>query len=186
MNENLKSFTEQTIKSLEYINANGVKEHIFDIDCSELGDYNKTKNNVLENSKTKPFYDDLKKLSGPVLYWFEIMSDIDSDLVVNALRKFAIENKDRTTPFIKETINSNSKILYVGKVKRSFYGRVIQHLGYHKAAKTQGLQLYYWGKPLSLKVRIHAIEFEADMVDMMPAVEQYFANALKPLVGKHI
>lgn len=186
MNENLKTFTEQTIKSLEYINVNGAVEYCFDLDCSDLDDYNKVKINVLEYSKTKPFYDRLKKITGPVLYWFEIKSDIDSDLVVNALKKFAKENHNRTTPFVKEKINLGSKILYVGKVKRSFYGRVMQHLGYHKAAKTQGLQLYYWGKPLSLRLKLHAIEFKVDMVDIMPAVEQYFAKTLNPLVGKHI
>ena len=76
--------------------------------------------------------------------------------------------------------------LYVGKVKKNFYSRIVQHLGYFKTAATQGLQLCHWGNNLSLKLKLHVIEFNRDMEDMMPAIEQHFAQVLKPLVGKHI
>ena len=57
---------------------------------------------------------------------------------------------------------------------------------YFKTAATQGLQLCHWGNNLSLKLKLHVIEFNRDMEDMMPAIEQHFAQVLKPLVGKHI
>ena len=60
------------------------------------------------------------------------------------------------------------------------------YLGYFKTAATQGLQLCHWGNNLSLKLKLHVIEFNRDMEDMMPAIEQHFAQVLKPLVGKHI
>lgn len=86
----------------------------------------------------------------------------------------------------KKTYCATSNYLYVGKVKKNFYSRIVQHLGYFKTAATQGLQLCHWGNNLSLKLKLHVIEFNRDMEDMMPAIEQHFAQVLKPLVGKHI
>lgn len=186
MNENLKVFIEQTIKSLEYIKNNGAKEYSFEFDCSELEDFSQLKINVLEHPKTKPFYAQLKEIKGPVLYWFEIVSGHNPIEIVSALSRYEGINEHRTIPKIRKKFCVTSDCLYVGKVKRSFYNRLMQHLGYFTTPTTQGLQLYYWAKELHLKVRLHAIEFEREMEDMMPAVEQYFANTLKPLVGKHI
>ena len=187
MNENLKAFTEQAIKSLEYVKTGGAKEYPpFEINCSELEDYNSLGINVLEHPRTKPFYDSLKKIEGPVVYWFKIVSGTDRGKIVSALSKYEGINGHRVIPKIRKSFSVKSDCLYVGKVKRNFYGRVMQHLGYYSTPATQGLQLYYWAKDLHLEIRLHAIEFERDMEDMMPAIEQYFANTLKPLVGKHI
>ena len=88
-------------------------------------------------------------------------------------------------PAIKTTIDYDSRTLYVGKVKGSFWGRLIQHLGFFKVNATQGLQLYYWAKDLSLKLRVNIYVFDNNMADIMPIVEYAFAKRLKPLVGKH-
>lgn len=184
MNENLKSFTEQSINSLEYIKANGAKEFSCDFNCSELEDY--LHSDITKSEKYHELFKDLIEIKGPVVYWFEIISDIDRSELVSALSKYEGTDGHRVVPKIRKSFCVTSDCLYVGKVKGKFYGRVIQHLGYFTTPATQGLQLFHWAKDLSLKVKLHVIEFEKNMEDMMPAVEQYFANALSPLVGKHI
>ena len=77
-------------------------------------------------------------------------------------------------------------IIYMSERSKRISSRIVQHLGYFKTAATQGLQLCHWGNNLSLKLKLHVIEFNRDMEDMMPAIEQHFAQVLKPLVGKHI
>lgn len=86
---------------------------------------------------------------------------------------------------MKKNINLNSKTLYVGKVKGSFWGRLITHLGFYKVNATQGLQLYYWAKHLSLDLKVHIMEFDNNMADTMPIIEYAFAKQLKPLAGRH-
>lgn len=184
MNEKLEAFTEQTIKSLEYIKANGPKEFSCDFNCSELEDY--LHSDITISEKYQELFKDLIEIKGPVVYWFEIVSETDRSEIVSALSRYEGIDGHRVVPKIMKSFCATSNCLYVGKVKKSFYGRVIQHLGYFTTPTTQGLQLFHWAKDLSLKVRLHAIEFERDMEDMMPAVEQYFAKALNPLVGKHI
>jgi hypothetical protein len=76
-------------------------------------------------------------------------------------------------------------VLYVGKVKKVLWGRVIQHLGFSKTAGTQGLQLYHWARGLSLELKLTVLEFEANMADLLPLVEKAVAKQLKPLLGKH-
>ena len=85
---------------------------------------------------------------------------------------------------MKKSIN-DSRILYVGKVKRHFWGRLIQHLGYYKVNRTQGLQLYYWAKELNLNLKVTVIEFEPEMIDLMEVLESALAKKLKPILGKH-
>lgn len=184
MDKNLETFTVQTIKSLEYIRTNGVKEFSCDFNCSELEDYLHL--NIIESEKYHELFKDLMKIKGPVVYWFEIVSDTDRSEIVSALSIYEGIDGHRAVPKIMKNFCVTSNCLYVGKVKRDFYGRVIQHLGYFTTPATQGLQLFHWAKNLSLRVKLHAIEFERDMEDMMPAVEQYFAKALNPLVGKHV
>ena len=65
------------------------------------------------------------------------------------------------------------------------FGRFIQHLGFHKAKSTQGLQLFYWAKNLSLSLKLTMLEFEPDMINLMTVLENEVANELKPIIGKH-
>ena len=74
---------------------------------------------------------------------------------------------------------------YIGKVKKSVWGRMIQHLGFYKVQRTQGLQLFYWTKGLNLKLKVHLYEFEQDMADMISIFEIELAKLNRPIVGKH-
>ena len=95
------------------------------------------------------------------------------------------QKRQRVTPVIYKNYNRRTNILYVGKCKENFWGRVMQHLGYYKTPTTQGLQLFHWAKELRLEVRLNALEFTSDMKDIMPVIELFFAKQLQPLVGRH-
>ncbi|WP_317900063.1 Arm DNA-binding domain-containing protein [Aurantibacillus circumpalustris] len=90
----------------------------------------------------------------------------------------------KAVPAIKKNFSS-SKILYVGKVKRHVWGRLIQHLGFYKVKRTQGLQLFYWATPLSIKLKFVVMEFEPEMAALMGILENELAEILKPILGKH-
>lgn len=185
MNEFLSKFLSDTISSLEKVGKEGLtKEFIFDIDCSDLKDY--LNNNILKSEEYSELFNRLCQMRGPVLYWFEKLSDNTNDSIIASLKEYKSLKNHRVIPYYKDSYDKLTKTLYVGKCKGKFYGRVIQHLGYFVTPSTQGLQLYHWAKDISLKVRIHAIEFPKEMVDIMPIVEYYFAKQLKPLIGKHI
>ena len=182
--EYLNEFIGTTITNLEHIRKNGVnKELSFTISCEDLDDFNNI--DIRQSEKFKVIFDQLKEANGPTLYWFEIISNTDTKKVINALNKYKTTVDAKATPALKTTINYDSKILYVGKVKGTFWGRLIQHLGFFKVNGTQGLQLYYWAKDLSLDLKINIIEFDKNMKDVMPIVEYAFAQRLQPLAGKH-
>lgn len=86
---------------------------------------------------------------------------------------------------MKKRYDEYSKCLYVGKVKKTVWGRVIQHLGFYKVAKTQGLQLFEWARDLDLKLKMHVYEFEEDMCDLVSIMELELARKKKPIIGKH-
>ena len=88
-------------------------------------------------------------------------------------------------PAFRKSIDTTSKVLYVGKVKRHLMGRVIQHLGFYKVERTQGLQLFHWAPKQDLQLKLTVYEFGADMIDLVPLLENATAHQLKPLIGKH-
>lgn len=181
--DSLKDLLSCTAKYLEHVASSEIliKEFIFD--CADLADY--TLVDILgDASAEKNRFEELRLIKGPTLYWIEIISDTSSRSVYDTHKSYK-EEKKRPTPAINNYQETGSRILYVGKVKRSFYGRVIQHLGFHKNRETQGLQLFHWSKPLALKIKFRTIEFDSKMEDIIPIVEYAFAKDLKPIIGKH-
>lgn len=182
--EYLKEFISTTIANLEHVRANGVKkEYSFNIDCSDLDDYNYV--DIRQADKFKPIFDQLKSATGPTLYWIEIASETNTQKIIEALNIYKSSDYAKATPALKSNINYDSKTLYVGKVKGAFWGRLIQHLGFFKVNATQGLQLFYWTKDLSLILKFNILEFDNNMADTMPIIEYAFAARLHPLIGKH-
>lgn len=118
------------------------------------------------------------------MYYFEITSDNLTSDVINRVKEYSISENSKSIPAIKSTI-VESKILYIGKVKRHFWGRFIQHLGYYKVNRTQGLQLFYWAKELNLNLKLTVFEFESEMINLMEVLENDLAKHLKPILGKH-
>ena len=163
----------------------GIKEYYqFSIGPSDLEN-----NYLFEDIRKKPsvHYDlmeQLKKLEGPVLYWFEITSGTDCAAIRNAITQHkAVSN--RVVPYLMKHFKEDSTCLYVGKVKGNFYGRIIQHMGFNSGHKMQGLQLFHWAKPLGLEVKVHCYQLYPEMIDMINMMELELAYEKNPIVGKH-
>ena len=185
MNHILSDFLSDTITSLENLRKNDVcKEFSCIFNCAELEDY--INHNITESIQFCELFKELMEIKGPVLYWYEVISNHSNDEIINSLQMYERKQTLRSIPDIYKEYNKNSRILYVGKCKEKFWGRVIQHLGYFNTPTTQGLLLYHWAKELHLEVKLHAFVFTKDIADIIPIVESYFAKRLHPLVGKHI
>ena len=164
----------------------------FDIDCSSLSDKFFTEN-ICYSNEFKSIFEKLIEIeNNPCLYVFEIESETLTDLVISKIKYFG-GHTDKVIPKIKSKIPKNSKTLYVGKANNKVWGRLITHLGFHthknkgnpKASINHGLQLFYWAKEISLKVKYTVIEFEPDMKDILPILEKKLADKFNPIIGKH-
>lgn len=183
MEKIIKEISGNSIIPLQNVSKNGVKRtKEFYINCCELEDYNHI--DITNSDKHGKMFIELKEFVGPCLYYFEITSDNLSSEIVSRIRKYSDSENSKSIPAIKSKI-VESKILYVGKVKRHFWGRLIQHLGYYKVNRTQGLQLFYWARELNLNLKLTVFEFDADMINLMEVLENDLAKHLKPILGKH-
>jgi hypothetical protein len=172
------------LRPLENVIKNGVRSYnIETLDCADLRDFNYV--DIRKSEEFRELFDRLNKITGSVVYWFEIISKNTTSEIINALNIYKSNRSSKSVPAIKNKVPENSKILYVGKVKRVFWGRLIQHLGYYKVNQTQGLQLYYWAQNISIKLNVHIVEFEPEMQDLMSVIEYRLANELNPIIGKH-
>lgn len=87
MNEILSQFLMSTILSLENVRENGpVSEFCFDINCTDLKDY--LNNDILKAEEHSDLFKRLCEMKGPVLYWFEILSDNTNDSIIASLRGY--------------------------------------------------------------------------------------------------
>ena len=183
MNHILSDFLSDTCNSLENLRKNNVyKEFYYHIKCENLEDF--LSKDITQSVQYQDLLQDLMQIKGPVLYWYEITSSHSNNDIIRALKEYK-QKRQRVTPVIYKNYNRRTNILYVGKCKENFWGRVMQHLGYYKTPTTQGLQLFHWAKELRLEVRLNALEFASDMKDIMPVIELFFAKQLQPLVGRH-
>ncbi|WP_324676864.1 hypothetical protein [Hymenobacter sp. GOD-10R] len=177
----IKITCEQAAAPLLHVAQKGAQlTHFFDFDISSLRDY--SSEDIRYSKEYQEVFSKLLAIWGPVVYVFEIDSDVDPAQVLAAAKSYSGE---RALPAFRKGTNEVSRVLYVGKVKRNFWGRVIQHLGFYKVPATQGLQLFHWGRELNLKLKLTVFEFEPDMVELLPLLENAVAQVLEPLVGKH-
>lgn len=183
MNEKIKEFSLNATVPLLNVSKKGAKQiYQFEIDCFEMKDYNFI--NVLKESDFSHIFDVVTKISGPCLYYFEIESDHSAEEIVKRVTDYKSMQNSKAVPAIKKNY-SQSKVLYVGKVKKGIWGRLVQHLGYYKVQGTQGLQLFYWTKGTNVSLKMNILEFEYEMADYMGVLESKLALELKPILGKH-
>jgi carbamate kinase len=64
------------------------------------------------------------QIKGPVLYWYEITSSHSNNDIIRALKEYK-QKRQRVTPVIYKNYNRRTNILYVGKCKENFWGRII-------------------------------------------------------------
>lgn len=183
LNNIIKEIAKHAAKPLHDVSENGVKTiYEFEIECSFLDDYNNR--DIRKSDSFKNLFVDLKKIEGPVLYYWEVTSNHTSAEIVERIKKYANSENSKAIPAIKKNYPI-SKNLYVGKVKKHIWGRFVQHLGFYKVQRTQGLQLFYWAKELCLGLKVTVLEFEPDMINLMDVLEREMAKELKPILGKH-
>lgn len=159
----------------------------FQIDCSKLKEF--LNEDIRDSNDFREIFKKLHVIKGPCVYWYQVMApDITAKEIFSSFILYKNNSdRNRAVPAIntESSIDFNSRYLYVGKAKRDFYGRVMQHLGCHKYARNQGLQLYYWAKELNLQLELFVIEFDPSMEDLLPVIELAVAKELKPIIGKH-
>ena len=183
MDELLKSYSEELIVHLSNVMKVGAKEYrIFDFNSSFFKKYDLDK--IRDSEVHVACEKKLRSLKGPVIYWFEILSDNKNSEIVNVIRTYKNKNK-KAVPALRKSYDIDSKCLYVGKVKNYFWSRVIQHLGYYNEPRTQGLQLFHWADNIDLSLRLHAYEFEKGTENLMGIFELKLAKELKPIIGRH-
>ena len=159
----------------------GVKAvHHFHFNIGGMREY--LSEDIRKSEEYRSEFERLAAVRGPVVYVFEICPPSSPSAVLAAARAYA---GPRAVPAHRSNIDDTSPVLYVGKVKKAFWGRVIQHLGFSRTAATQGLQLYHWTRGMALELQLTAYEFEDDMGDLLPLVELALAKQLSPLLGKH-
>jgi len=180
----IKKTTKLLINSLVHVKENGVKQYFqYDINCSLLQDWNLS--DIQKSPEHKEAFKKLETITGPVVYWFEISSPTPSEEIRKRIFTYKFSKESKSVPALKSNYNNKSRALYVGKVKRKFWGRIIQHLGYYPVKRTQGLQLYHWARDIDLTLRLHAYEFETEMEDLVVVIELKLARHLNPITGKH-
>jgi hypothetical protein len=183
MEKTIKEISREAFVPLYLVSKNGTKKmKEFHINCSELDDFNFI--DIRDSEKYKEMFSELNEINGPCLYFFEITSGNLNIDIIEKIKNYSKTQNSKTIPAIKKKI-PNSNILYVGKVKGNFWGRLIQHLGYYKVNRTQGLQLFYWAKEIDLSLKLTVMEFEDEMVDFMEVLERGLAKRLDPILGKH-
>ncbi|WP_300667027.1 hypothetical protein [Fluviicola sp.] len=163
--------------------AGVIKEHSEVIWCDSLGDF--MNNDVRKSTDFKELFDTLKSMNGPVLYWFEILSENTHEEIRQKLIEYKNTSGVRSNSAMWKYTIPNSKYLYVGKVKKGVSGRIVTHLGYSKNPYTSGLQLFHWSKGMNLKLKLNVMEFIPEMADLMGVIELKVAQNLHPIIGKH-
>lgn len=153
-----------------------------EIDCNQLEDWQNL--DIRESEQYGAFFAKIAQFDGPSLYWFEIVSDTPRAEILDALRSYGSKG-ERPIPSIKKLPPLDTDVLYVGKVVKGSWGRLIAHLGYFNRKNVHGLQLYHWTRELNLQLRFHVYEAAPEMYDYMEILERRAAKELRPLVGRH-
>ncbi len=143
------------------------------------------KQDIRDDENFQELFAELQQIKGPVLYWFEIHPLTSSEQIRADFEGYLNSSPARAASAIKKNPNLQSRVLYVGKVKKNFWGRVIQHLGVASTAATVGLQLLHWTKENPLHLKLNALEFAPEMEDYMTILENGLAKKLEPIIGKH-
>lgn len=162
---------------------------INEIDCSKLDEIF-IHQDIRYSEDFRDLFNQLEKIEEkPCVYFFEILSDISPKIIVESIEK---SNGNGTKPAIKKIYSQESKILYVGKVKKTIWGRLIMHMGFHtnknkpgSQSTAHGLQLQHWAKELNLKLKFHVYAFDPQLADYMEIFEREFAKKLQPIIGRH-
>ena len=97
MNHILSDFLSDTITSLENLRKNDVcKEFSCILKCEELKDY--INHNITESDQYYELFKELMEIKGPVLYWYEIISNHSNDEIIHSLHIYEQQHNHRAIP----------------------------------------------------------------------------------------
>jgi hypothetical protein len=163
----------------------------------------------IDEDKTENKSDEVRTIlekfkNKPVLYWLTLEEDFnkqkclreDYETSYKEIEKltYSYEKIDykanqlgrrKALSAYKNSYDSNSKTLYVGKVEKGIWGRLAVHSGWGSNPKTAGLQLRHWYDfqkygPLTFNY----IVLDNSMKYFAAVLESEVRNELKPLLGK--
>jgi|GEM_PF-3260334 len=168
--------------------AGNIDEKIFDrhfciqLDCNTLAAIEK---GVYIQTVLKDFFAPLNKISGPSLYWFEIISNHTPQEIIATVKSAAASDTKRKFPRLRQLRkeDANTKILYVGK-SLGIAKRMVSHLGYHSKEDNHGLQLCHWAKGIGLQLQLHCIVLPATVGGFLDYFEFELAKYFNPIIGK--
>lgn len=187
---NIGSFIKDEAKNISNIFLDialndSVKQLHFSIDETKLNSDYSDKINIIEHGDFVSMFQTLRDFEKkPALYFFQINPSIPKTEIVSLIKN-AHEIHQLNTPANNSTTD-NSGVLYVGKVTECFWGRLIEHLGYHKKKKSHGLQIDYWINQLSdPQLSFTVFFFDEKVKNHIGVIERILAKSLKPIIGKH-
>lgn len=183
MNNFIKSICLDKSKDLHEYGNLDIKIESFELDCSWFCSC--SDDGQILHDEISSIINNLRKVSGPVVYWIELSNEIKGGQLLSAFKEYSISPSKRAIPARKKYPDIDSNVLYVGKVKRIFWGRIYQHMGFHNNRWTQGLQLYFWTQELKPKFKINYCQFAEELADLLPLFEISIARRLRPILGKH-
>lgn len=165
------------------VSLNGaVKRFDFLIDEKKLNSKYLNEINITSQGDFVTLFQQLQEFDDyPALYIFGINPLLEKTEIISL-----IESSQLNIPARNKILN-NTGILYIGKVKKCAWGRLIQHLGYHQQRKSHGLQIDFWANKTSLELKLSytVIFFNKSMADYIQVLEQALAKSLKPIIGKY-
>jgi len=166
---------------------------VYVFNTKHLPEYKTPMESIRIHPEFKNIFDDLSLKKNSCIYWFELDSNENCELLNQSLTQYR-NRLERVVPVTGK--HKISKFLYLGIRRGGHYkrdegythivDRIKVHLGYVKSGKTQGLQLSHWAKNIDMNITLKVYEFPKDFRDLhLEAIEKIMAEELKPICGKH-
>jgi hypothetical protein len=197
MRENLNNFVSEFKLELDNI-LGDYKEYEFNSSqLPEVLEYTHDKD-IRKHPEFTDMFEAMRAIKLSCLYWFSVNTVEEAkqlkDLIAD--KKIALWSEDKTKCRILPAINKNdnSTVIYVGVRKGSnaktqqitnIAGRMVQHLGYYREGRTQGLQLAYFARELNIDFKLHFYSLHNCPDEYLYILEKIFAKKLKPICGAH-
>ncbi|NHN24949.1 hypothetical protein FIA58_004590 [Flavobacterium jejuense] len=197
MKETINNFINEFKTEIEEIKADYFK---FEFNTSQLPDVIEYthKIDIRTHKEFEKMFTTLESVKTNCLYWFSANSIENANKLkeIISLKKVELfsEEKEKCRILPAENINTNSTVIYVGVRKGSvakkqkitnISGRMVQHLGFYKEGRTQGLQLAYYANSLDIDLTLHVYSLFDCPDEYLYILEKIFAKKLKPICGSH-
>jgi antitoxin component YwqK of YwqJK toxin-antitoxin module len=198
MEKILNQYIDEFRKELDEIKSDYFK---FEFNTSQLPDYVEytyPNKDIRTHIVFQEMFNSLENLKTNCLYWFSVNTKEEAkklkQLISDNKSYLWSEDKTKCRALPARNENDDSTVIYVGVRKGSIAkkqkitnisGRMVQHLGYYKEGRTQGLQLAYYANSLDIDLTLHVYSLIDCPDEYLYILEKIFAKKLKPISGKH-